>query len=135
MSRAPRTPCIAPVPAIQPAPGAKLVVTQAVGSKDIVPSDGMLHAFQTARQIQVGPAQIQARKKVFRWTTAMGLRFTIIRSDVGLSPSPRAATSVALHVREGPHMAHAVQTPPPTQVEPVTDILHGIEVTDPYRWL
>jgi len=32
-------------------------------------------------------------------------------------------------------MAHAVQTPPPTQVEPVTDILHGIEVTDPYRWL
>jgi prolyl oligopeptidase len=32
-------------------------------------------------------------------------------------------------------MAHAVQTPPPTQVEPVTEILHGIEITDPYRWL
>ena len=32
-------------------------------------------------------------------------------------------------------MAQAVQAPPPTPVEPVTEILHGIEVTDPYRWL
>jgi len=65
----------------------------------------------------------------------MGLRFTIVRSDVGLNPSPRAATSVALNVREDPYMAQAVQAPPPTPVEPVTEILHGIEITDPYRWL
>jgi prolyl oligopeptidase len=135
MSGAPRTPCIAPVPAIQPPPGAKLAVTQAVGSKGLALSDGMLHAFQTAQQIRVGPAQIQARKKVFRWTTATGLRFTIVCSDVGLNPSPRAATSVAPHVREGPYMAQAVQAPPPTPVELVTEILHGIEITDPYRWL
>jgi prolyl oligopeptidase len=32
-------------------------------------------------------------------------------------------------------MAHAVQAPPPTPVDPVTEILYGIEVTDPYRWL
>jgi prolyl oligopeptidase len=32
-------------------------------------------------------------------------------------------------------MAHAVDSPPPTQVEPVTEVLHGIEITDPYRWL
>jgi prolyl oligopeptidase len=32
-------------------------------------------------------------------------------------------------------MAQAVQAPPPTPIEPVTEILHGIEVTDPYRWL
>ena len=32
-------------------------------------------------------------------------------------------------------MARAVQAPPPTPVEPVTEILHGIEITDPYRWL
>jgi prolyl oligopeptidase len=32
-------------------------------------------------------------------------------------------------------MAQAAQAPPPTPVEPVTEILHGIEVTDPYRWL
>jgi prolyl oligopeptidase len=32
-------------------------------------------------------------------------------------------------------MAQAVQVPPPTQVEPVTEVLHGIEITDPYRWL
>ena len=25
--------------------------------------------------------------------------------------------------------------PPPTQVEPVTEVLHGVEVIDPYRWL
>src|ERR1700677_478854 len=32
-------------------------------------------------------------------------------------------------------MAQTVQAPPPTPVEPVTEILHGIEITDPYRWL
>jgi prolyl oligopeptidase len=32
-------------------------------------------------------------------------------------------------------MAQVVQAPPPTPVEPVTEILHGIKVTDPYRWL
>jgi prolyl oligopeptidase len=32
-------------------------------------------------------------------------------------------------------MAQAVQAPPPTPVEPVTEILHGVEITDPYRWL
>jgi prolyl oligopeptidase len=32
-------------------------------------------------------------------------------------------------------MAQAVQAPPPTPVEPVTEVLHGIEITDPYRWL
>jgi prolyl oligopeptidase len=32
-------------------------------------------------------------------------------------------------------MAHAVDAPPPTPVEPVTELLHGIEITDPYRWL
>jgi prolyl oligopeptidase len=32
-------------------------------------------------------------------------------------------------------MAHAVDAPPPTPVEPVTEFLHGIEITDPYRWL
>ena len=32
-------------------------------------------------------------------------------------------------------MPPAVAAPPPTQVEPVTEVLHGVEVTDPYRWL
>ena len=32
-------------------------------------------------------------------------------------------------------MPPAVVAPPPTQVEPVTEVLHGVEVTDPYRWL
>jgi prolyl oligopeptidase len=32
-------------------------------------------------------------------------------------------------------MAQALQAPPPTPIEPVTEILHGIEITDPYRWL
>jgi prolyl oligopeptidase len=86
-------------------------------------------------QIEVEPAQIQAQKSFFLGRLPSGLLFTIIRSDVGLSPSPRAATSVALHVREGPYMAQAVPAPPPTPVEPVTEILHGIEITDPYRWL
>ena len=32
-------------------------------------------------------------------------------------------------------MAHVVDTPPPTLIEPVTEVLHGVEITDPYRWL
>ena len=32
-------------------------------------------------------------------------------------------------------MPPAVLAPPPTQVEPVTEVLHGVDVTDPYRWL
>jgi prolyl oligopeptidase len=32
-------------------------------------------------------------------------------------------------------MAHAVDAPPLTPVEPVTELLHGVEITDPYRWL
>jgi prolyl oligopeptidase len=32
-------------------------------------------------------------------------------------------------------MAQAVQAPPPTPVEPVTEIVHGVKITDPYRWL
>jgi prolyl oligopeptidase len=32
-------------------------------------------------------------------------------------------------------MAHAVEAPPLTPVEPVIEILHGVEITDPYRWL
>lgn len=32
-------------------------------------------------------------------------------------------------------MAHVVDALPPTLIEPVTEVLHGIEVTDPYRWV
>jgi len=32
-------------------------------------------------------------------------------------------------------MAHAVDSPPPTPIEPITEVLHGIEIMDSYRWL
>ena len=32
-------------------------------------------------------------------------------------------------------MPPVVVAPPPTVVEPITETLHGVEVTDPYRWL
>ena len=32
-------------------------------------------------------------------------------------------------------MPPAVAAPPPTQAEPVTETLHGVQITDPYRWL
>src|SRR5258708_29408270 len=32
-------------------------------------------------------------------------------------------------------MPHVVDDPPPTAIEPVTEVLHGVEIVDPYRWL
>src|SRR5216683_8269299 len=32
-------------------------------------------------------------------------------------------------------MPLTLNPPPPTPVEPVTEILHGVSITDPYRWL
>ncbi len=32
-------------------------------------------------------------------------------------------------------MYQIIETPPQTVIEPVTDLLHGLPVTDPYRWL
>src|SRR5258708_7439195 len=32
-------------------------------------------------------------------------------------------------------MPLTLNLPPPTSIEPVTEVLHGIPVTDPYRWL
>src|SRR6266851_3176278 len=32
-------------------------------------------------------------------------------------------------------MRSVVDPPPATPIEPVTEVLHGVEITDPYRWL
>src|SRR6266536_1198437 len=32
-------------------------------------------------------------------------------------------------------MPHVVDAPPRTLIEPVTEVLHGVEIVDPYRWL
>jgi prolyl oligopeptidase len=32
-------------------------------------------------------------------------------------------------------MLRVVDPPPATPIEPVTEVLHGVEITDPYRWL
>src|SRR5882762_8081337 len=32
-------------------------------------------------------------------------------------------------------MPRILEPPPFTRVEPVTEVLHGVEITDPYRWL
>src|SRR5258706_2950679 len=32
-------------------------------------------------------------------------------------------------------MPLTLASPPPTPIEPVTEILHGVAITDPYRWL
>lgn len=38
-------------------------------------------------------------------------------------------------VRRGNIVTRTIHLPPPTPIEPVSDIFYGIAVTDPYRWL
>src|ERR1700683_1981520 len=44
--------CVVPILATQPASGAKLVFAQVIGSRDILPSDGMLRLFQATQNIK-----------------------------------------------------------------------------------
>src|SRR5260370_22035180 len=32
-------------------------------------------------------------------------------------------------------MPYVVEAPPLTSIDPVTEVLHGVEIVDPYRWL
>jgi prolyl oligopeptidase len=32
-------------------------------------------------------------------------------------------------------MSQLIEPPPPSAIEPVTEVLHGVPITDPYRWL
>ena len=45
-----------------------------------------------------------------------------------------STTSAASHAI-GNSMPRVLEPPPFTRVEPVTEVLHGVEITDPYRWL
>src|SRR3982074_545055 len=40
-----------------------------------------------------------------------------------------------MHTRSGHSMPLVLEQPPFTPVEPITEVLHGVEITDPYRWL
>ncbi|HEX4952968.1 MAG TPA: prolyl oligopeptidase family serine peptidase [Thermoanaerobaculia bacterium] len=64
-----------------------------------------------------------------------------MRSDDAFRPSlPAFATLFSLLWMGGwsllsSDLALAQATPPPTREEPVREILHGVEIVDPYRWL
>jgi prolyl oligopeptidase len=91
---------------------------------------------EQGRSFSIQPLHTFGHKNFLVTRSAFGFRVPpSFRSVFGVEPSPRAATSVALRVRENKHMAHIVETPPPTAIEPITEVLHGVEVTDPYRWL
>ena len=53
---------------------------------------------------------------------------------VAVAPALCAALTALTALGEVPG-ATAPAGPPPTAVEPVVDTLHGVEITDPYRWL
>jgi len=51
-----------------------------------------------------------------------------------MRPRPAPALALALAALAGAAAA-GPGAPPPTPEEPVTETIHGVEVTDPYRWL
>src|ERR1700730_8117189 len=50
-------------------------------------------------------------------------------------PNEKNASRSAERHEFGCHMHDLLETGPPTPIEPVTDLLHGRPVADPYRWL
>src|SRR5260370_8455037 len=46
-----------------------------------------------------------------------------------------SGTPSRIHTRSGHSMPLVLEPPPFTPVEPITEVLHGVEITDPYRWL
>jgi prolyl oligopeptidase len=49
--------------------------------------------------------------------------------------APHVARLVAIALALSPQLLPAQSGPPPAPVRPVTDTLHGVAVTDPYRWM
>src|ERR1700681_775495 len=61
------------------------------------------------------------------------LPFNRRRSQEVLMRMKLALPLLALSALTAAYAAHAA--PPPTAVEPVKDVLHSVEIVDPYRWL
>jgi prolyl oligopeptidase len=51
------------------------------------------------------------------------------------APFFNSGTTSRIHTRSGHSMPLVLEPPPFTPVEPITEVLHGVEITDPYRWL
>lgn len=80
-------------------------------------------------------AQIRAAKKFLFDRRVLDVRCShrsVLRC--GARNTSFKLPSLTSHLWEG-SMRCTVATPPPTPAEPVTEFLHGIQVTDPYRWL
>lgn len=57
------------------------------------------------------------------WTLCSVLLALLLAAAIGDTPAIHGGNGIAL------------PAPPPTAVKPVTESIHGVEITDPYRWL
>src|SRR5271165_3263019 len=89
----------------------------------------------SARRCFGSCTKTSSRDAPWRRCSPAGPRRSSIESAGARCACARRAGTARLIVASAPAVAAPGFDPPPTPARPVVDLVHGVQLTDPYRWL